>query len=238
MLAPPNRFLPSIHRAILSIDQSEFLLYLTCELNKRYTPQLMNHHRLFTHSFMTILVIACLVSCEDPVAYSVVYDGNGAASGSVPVDTGAYKAEATVTVLDNTGGLAKTGYIFSGWNTAADGTGTNYVAGASLTIASSDVTLYAQWTKNLAVTIGVPGTVTVTLTTKSSVAVGSTITASVATSTTVDSYRWYLDGAIVTGQTTDTFSGGSNLTKGPHTLMVAVKKNAIIYSASSGIKVQ
>ena len=32
-----------------------------------------------------------------------------------------YLAGATVTVLGNTGSLVKTGYTFTGWNTAANG---------------------------------------------------------------------------------------------------------------------
>jgi len=41
-------------------------------------------------------------------------------------------------------GLTKTGSEFIGWNTAADGTGTSYSAGAALTTATN-VVLYAQW---------------------------------------------------------------------------------------------
>ncbi len=37
----------------------------------------------------------------------------------------------------------RSGYTFAGWNTAANGSGTNYAAGASVSCA--DVTLYAQW---------------------------------------------------------------------------------------------
>ena len=37
------------------------------------------------------------------------------------------------------------GYIFDGWNTAADGTGTDYDPADPLTMPASDVTLYAQW---------------------------------------------------------------------------------------------
>lgn len=43
--------------------------------------------------------------------------------------------------------LALTGYKFLGWNTKADGTGTNYVAGQNVKNLSTneDVTLYAKW---------------------------------------------------------------------------------------------
>ncbi len=41
--------------------------------------------------------------------------------------------------------ISREGYRLDGWNTAADGSGTTYAAGASYT-AAGDVTLYAKWT--------------------------------------------------------------------------------------------
>ncbi|MDR3160731.1 MAG: InlB B-repeat-containing protein, partial [Spirochaetaceae bacterium] len=44
--------------------------------------------------------------------------------------------------------FTQTGYTFAGWNTAANGSGTSYAAGASVTnlaAAGTTVTLYAQW---------------------------------------------------------------------------------------------
>ncbi|MFD0673529.1 InlB B-repeat-containing protein [Cohnella sp. GCM10027633] len=77
--------------------------------------------------------------------YKVTYDGNGSDSGTVPVDGGSYAAGASATV-QGSGTLARTGYSFDGWNTAADGSGpTNYAAGASLAMPASNVTLYAKW---------------------------------------------------------------------------------------------
>ncbi|MFZ4618601.1 MAG: hypothetical protein ACOYM2_20750 [Rectinemataceae bacterium] len=35
---------------------------------------------------------------------------------------------------------------FTGWNSTPDGTGTNYVDKASVTVGTRDLTLYAQWT--------------------------------------------------------------------------------------------
>jgi uncharacterized repeat protein (TIGR02543 family) len=40
--------------------------------------------------------------------------------------------------------FTRTGYSFSGWNTAANGSGTSYANGAIYSFAS-DITLYAQW---------------------------------------------------------------------------------------------
>ena len=86
--------------------------------------------------------------------YTVTYDGNGATSGDVPEDNNEYEEDDEVTVLSNTGSLAKTGYSFGGWNTQNDGQGTNYTAGNTFTI-SSNTTLYAKWIQNpYTVTLG------------------------------------------------------------------------------------
>ncbi|MHA6534097.1 InlB B-repeat-containing protein [Paenibacillus sp. BAC0078] len=79
-------------------------------------------------------------------AYTVSYDGNGASSGSVPVDSNLYDNQASVPVAGNTGNLEKPGYAFAGWNTSADGSGTDYKEGDIFTISNSKVTLYAKWT--------------------------------------------------------------------------------------------
>jgi uncharacterized repeat protein (TIGR02543 family) len=77
--------------------------------------------------------------------YGVTYNGNTSTSGANPVDIATYPAGATVTVLGNTGNLIKSGYIFDGWNTAADGSGTRYASGVSFSIGAGNVSLYAQW---------------------------------------------------------------------------------------------
>jgi hypothetical protein len=57
-----------------------------------------------------------------------------------------YAAGSTVEVLPNSGGLAKAGFIFIGWNTSPDGKGTTYVAGVGVfTMPASKVDLYACW---------------------------------------------------------------------------------------------
>ena len=77
--------------------------------------------------------------------YTVTYLGNGNTGGSVPTDPSSpYASGSTVTVLGNTGSLLNTGYVFYGWNTAANGSGTTYTAGSTFSI-TSNVTLYALW---------------------------------------------------------------------------------------------
>jgi uncharacterized repeat protein (TIGR02543 family) len=78
----------------------------------------------------------------------VTYDANGSTSGTVPTDTNPYLPGDVVTVLGNTGNLVKTGHTFAGWNTQADGKGTGYAEDSTFTIATGDVTLYAQWEIN------------------------------------------------------------------------------------------
>ena len=75
---------------------------------------------------------------------TISYNAN-TGSGSVP-SSGSYVTGAATayTVLAKPDGLTKTGSEFIGWNTAADGTGTSYSAGAALTTATN-VVLYAQW---------------------------------------------------------------------------------------------
>ena len=74
--------------------------------------------------------------------YTVTYDANGG-SGTVPTDGNTYAEEADVTVLGkNT--LAKEGYMFVGWRTAAS-SGTWYAEGQKMKMGDANVTLYAQW---------------------------------------------------------------------------------------------
>jgi uncharacterized repeat protein (TIGR02543 family) len=78
--------------------------------------------------------------------YTVTYSGNGATSGSVPVDSNNYTQGQTVTVLGNTSNLVKAYYSFSGWNTQSNGSGTNYGQGQTFTMGAANVILYAKWT--------------------------------------------------------------------------------------------
>ena len=89
---------------------------------------------------------------KNPDQYSVTYDGNGATTGTVPTDSKSYNESDAVTVLGNTGNLDKTAtvdgveknFVFAGWNTNADGTGTTYQAYDTFTI-TGNTTLYAIW---------------------------------------------------------------------------------------------
>lgn len=79
-------------------------------------------------------------------SYTLTYDANGATAGSPPV-TQHKDFNSVLALSGNSGGLAKTGYTFTGWNTAADGSGTTYAAGAAYS-ENASVTLYATWLIN------------------------------------------------------------------------------------------
>ena len=89
--------------------------------------------------------------------YGVTYDGNGATSGTVPIDGTSYSSGASVTVKPNSGNLAKLGYTFGGWNTKADGTGTTYAAGSGTFNISAATTLYAKWNADTLNSLSISG---------------------------------------------------------------------------------
>ena len=74
--------------------------------------------------------------------YTVSYNANGGsgAPGSQRKVTGI-----NITLSSTT--PTRTGYAFNGWNTASNGSGTNYAKGATYS-ANASATLYAKWTAN------------------------------------------------------------------------------------------
>lgn len=112
---------------------------------------------------LLLLILAstvCLNSCDGdkgvgggPATYSVTYDGNGNTGGTVPTDATRYQQGQMVTVLANTGNLAKAGSFFAGWNTQADGNGITHSAPQTFAMGSANVVLYAKWTTNPTYTV-------------------------------------------------------------------------------------
>lgn len=88
---------------------------------------------------LTIAVVA------EPAMVTVAFNGNGATSGSmssIKIPAGGSQA-----LPSNT--FTRSGYMFNGWNTTTNGSGTSYTDGANYTASTSyagqTVTLYAQW---------------------------------------------------------------------------------------------
>lgn len=76
------------------------------------------------------------------IQYTLTYNANGSTSGTTPsavvVDGGSR------ITLNNGVSLSRDGYTFTGWNTDANGAGTDYPAESNYVI-NSNVTLYAKW---------------------------------------------------------------------------------------------
>lgn len=90
-------------------------------------------------STLTVAVVA------GPTFVTVAFDGNGATGGSMsPI-----KIHAGGSQDLPSNNFTRTGYIFNGWNTASDGSGSSYADGdVFMTVASQMgriITLYAQW---------------------------------------------------------------------------------------------
>ena len=88
--------------------------------------------------------------------YTITYDSHRATGGTVPKTVQVEKGSSFV-ISANTGNLTKTGYAFTKWSTSTDGeSGQTYAPGDSL-IPSKNMTLYAQWGKDYAAMVTVPG---------------------------------------------------------------------------------
>ncbi len=78
-------------------------------------------------------------------SYTVTYDTNGG-TGSVP---SSQTAQYLTAVIVASGSLTRSGWSFTGWNTAANGSGTQHAPGGSLTVGAASITLYAEWVRNV-----------------------------------------------------------------------------------------
>ena len=99
-----------------------------------------------TSKAMYLSNIAVTYETAAATTFKVTYAPNGATSGTVPTDATNYTSGTTVTVMSNSGNLAKTGHTFGGWNTNSSGTGANYAAGSGTFNITGNTTLYAKWT--------------------------------------------------------------------------------------------
>jgi uncharacterized repeat protein (TIGR02543 family) len=138
--------------------------------------------------------------------YAISYNGNGATSGAVP-GSGTFTTGGSYTASTNSGTLAKTGFTFDGWNTAANGGGTTYAEGATNVSAIANLILYAKWTAaSYAVTYALNGG-TSSLPTQSAVQFGNAFTVASAATQAGKTFTGWSDG-------TNTYGGGSTYTMG------------------------
>ena len=149
--------------------------------------------------------------------YTITYQGNGNDGSTVaPTDSNSpYTSGSVVTILSS-GTLTKSGYSFSNWNTAANGTGTSYSAGTSLVLSSNTV-LYAQWTvlPTYTVTYSGNGNTGGTVPASASYTSGNTVTVSTNSGTlskTNNIFNGWVDGSGTTRSVSSTFTITSNTT--------------------------
>ncbi len=89
------------------------------------------------------------------VGYDVNYDGNGHTAGTLPENAVMLSSGDQYTVLAPTELRKDVGedtWLFQCWNTAPDGSGTEYAPGDVITI-TDDITLYAEWYRQTKYTV-------------------------------------------------------------------------------------
>ncbi|MBL8063643.1 MAG: S-layer homology domain-containing protein [Anaerolineales bacterium] len=81
---------------------------------------------------------AYVFAISSTASHTVTFKANGGSGSMIS------QVASSPTAL-NANTFTRTGYSFSGWNTAANGSGTSYANGAIYNF-TADITLYAQWT--------------------------------------------------------------------------------------------
>ena len=106
--------------------------------NKLFTPP----HLIFTLLLALSFFTGCQVESNEneKATYTVTYNANGG-SGEMKTQTAEEGTEITLTA----NAFTREGYTFSGWNTAADGKGTDYADKSTIKL-TAETALYAKWT--------------------------------------------------------------------------------------------
>ena len=121
--------------------------YNTVLLKKGSTTLATGSGTNSVNSTQTISAATTLSSSATVNTYTVTFDPNGG-SGTMASQVLTYNQNTAL----STNTYTRAGYTFAGWNTKADGTGTNYTDGQTKPNVTSTnggtATLYAQWTAN------------------------------------------------------------------------------------------
>jgi len=146
---------------------------------------------------------------------TITFNLNGATGGTTPSNL--YGPETTTIILPSTTDIWRFGYDIAGWNTQANGMGTNYNSGATYTVtaAAGNATLYARWQNTVTYNLN-GGTSTVPA--SQTVIAGQSVT--LAATPTRSGYRF--DGwGLSSGSAGENFSAGSSYTPVGHTTIYA-----------------
>ena len=83
------------------------------------------------------------------VPYQAIYNtGVSFTSGSVPVDPRTYTIGQSISLLGNSGLLARAGYTFAGWLTSPSSSSAPLNSGDTVTVDAAHVNFYPKWTAN------------------------------------------------------------------------------------------
>ena len=152
-------------------------------------------------------------------SYTISYNANGG-SGAPASQTKWYGTNLTLSTVKPT----RTGYSFSKWNTAANGSGTSYNSGATYS-ANAAATLYAQWTANTyAVTFDANGGSGAPANQTKTYGVDLTLSSTIPTRTNYNFLGW----AATSTATTPIYSAGAKYTSNAAITLYAVWELAYI----------
>ena len=93
-------------------------------------------------AIVSVAGMIAISGCKKKETYTVTFNANG---GTGTMQSQTFNEGEAQALTRNA--FTYDGYTFAGWNTVQDGSGASYPDGYTL-IATSDMTLYAQWTSN------------------------------------------------------------------------------------------
>ena len=124
--------------------------------------------------------------------------------------------------------FSRAGYTFTGWNTAANGTGTAYAVGEKIPSTKS-ITVYTQWKLN-APTVSVTGNATKQYD-------GENVTLTAATPVSGVTYQWQRDGVAIDGATNATYTVKNVADSGSYTVKITDTEGKTAVSSATAISI-
>lgn len=132
---PNSEFDPSKNSQTI-VEQKSALIMLVLDCSSSLGEEGLQQIKQTVNNFIeTLWISASNQHCR------VNFNANG---GSGSMSSQVFEKGVPQTLNSNT--FTRTGYGFTGWNTKADGSGTSYTNGQTIT-PTSNLTLYAQWEK-------------------------------------------------------------------------------------------
>jgi uncharacterized repeat protein (TIGR02543 family) len=164
--------------------------------------------------------------------YTVTFNKNDSDTEASPADKTVAAPETTVGTLPSE--PTRSGYTFASWNTAADGSGTDFTAATTV---MASITVYAQWTvistDDLPLTLYFDdkGNAAFTVDTAITLSKGLTQSRTITLSDTWTSQAWYVDANITAKGTETSFTlNAADYTVGTHKVTVQVRNGSVYWS--------